>query len=318
MNKVICSLALVMLTWNGHAQDYEGIPSPSVALGFDVFSEELKPDKVLSGKLDRHTIECVGTAADPCFVDATNASFTSLKLKGKYIVLQGGKLSAPQARGPFVELCSYCVARDLHLVGPKTDNSHSSAVWMVENSVWLRGKIHGFGDNRTDAREQDFHGFKVMADNVWILEAEIFDMSGDSVQVGDASRGSANNVYIGGGRFYNNRENGVDIKDSRNVVVSGVTMYGFRPTESSPGEAIIIHDDAYDAKIINNDIYDSTMGIVSSGHEGHVITKNKIKAKDVGIELRNTRNLTVLENEIDAPQRYHIQHGLSFKKRDFR
>ena len=172
-------------------------------------------------------------------------------------------------------------------------------------------KIHGFGDRRVDAPEQDYHGAKVMGRDVWILDSEIYDVSGDSVQCGDASRGDCQRVYIGGGWFHDNRENGVDIKDSRDVVVSGVTMSGFRPTNSSPGEALIIHDDAYDARIFDNIISGAALGIVSSGAAGHVIDGNTIQASREGIQLRNTRKITVTNNTIDAPTCVKKQSGMS-------
>ena len=55
-------------------------------------------------------------------------------------------------------------------------------------------------------------------------------------------------------------------------------MEGFRPTSSSPGEALIVHDDAYDARIYDNIIRDSTLGIVSSGRSGHIIDNDTIVA----------------------------------------
>jgi hypothetical protein len=131
------------------------------------------------------------------------------------------------------------------------------------------------------------------------------------VQVGDASNGAAERIYIGGGYFHHNRENGVDIKDSQDIVVSGVMMEGFRPTSSSPGEALIIHDDAFDAQIYDNVITDSTMGMVSSGRAGHIIDGNNIQALNVGIQLRNTQNITVTNNTVVAPIRIEVQDGVT-------
>lgn len=136
-------------------------------------------------------------------------------------------------------------------------------------------------------------------------------MSGDSVQIGDASRGTGTRIYIGGGYMHHNRENAIDIKDSRDVVVSGVLMEGFRPTASSPGEAVILHDDAYDARILDNVIRDTTLGIVSSGRSGHLIEGNNITALSEGIQLRATTNITVRQNTISAPICVNLQSGVS-------
>jgi parallel beta-helix repeat protein len=291
---------------------YRGIPEPSDVLGFDVWSD-YATDQVLTGNLGNHTLSCNGTEADPCFIDASAATFTKLTVSGTYIVLQGGLVDAPSGSGGWFEShdCRYCVFRDVEVAGPKTDSGHSTAVILGWFNVWIRGSVHGFGDNRTSAGEQDFHGMKVLATDVWILDAEIYDVSGDSVQVGDATRASAERVYMGGGYFHHNRENAVDIKDSRDIVVSGVLMEGFRPTSSSPGEALIIHDDAFDARVYDSIVRDATMGMVSSGRSGHIIDGNNIQALSVGIQLRNTDNITVTNNTVSAPTRIDVQSGVT-------
>lgn len=289
--------------------NYEGIPDPSKALGFDVW-KDYPVDKRVKGERGRERLSCKGTADKPCLIDASSAEFVQLALSGEYAILQGGLVFAESDRGPwFYSDCHKCVIRDLIVVGTKTDNGHSSAIRMNNFNVWIRGKVRGFGDNRPNAREQDYHGMKIMRNDVWVLDAEIYDVSGDSIQVGDASRGAPERVYIGGGHFYNNRENAVDIKDSRDVVVSGVTMSGFKRTASSSGEALIVHDDAFDAVIVNNTIRDTGIGIVSSGKSGHRIENNTIEARAVGIQIRSTRNITVQGNDISAPRRVHVNGG---------
>jgi pectate lyase len=291
---------------------YRGIPSPSGALGFDVWAD-YTVDQVITGSNGQDSINCVGTAADPCLIDATNADFTKLTLSGSYVILQGGLVNAPAGSGPWFSAngCTRCVIRDLEVSGPRVGTTHSAAVSLSNFTVWIRGSVHGFGDNRPDAPEQDYHGFKVQSTDIWILEAEIYDVSGDSVQVGDASRGSGERVYMGGGYYHHNRENAVDIKDSLDVVVSGVLMEGFRPTSSSPGEAVVLHDDAVGAKIYDNIVLDSTIGMVSSGLSGHIIDGNNITALSVGIQLRNTRDITVTNNIVNAPLPIEVQGGVT-------
>ncbi len=174
----------------------------------------------------------------------------------------------------------------------------------------MRGAVHNFGVINT-SEEQDQHGFKIQSDDIWILDVETYELSGDGVQVGDATRGTGNRVYIGGGFHHDNRENAIDIKDSTDVVVSGVRASGFSATSTSPGEAVIIHDDAYNAKILDMNISDSRIGIVSSGKSGHLINGNTIQADSIGIQLRNTRPITVTNNSITAPTRVQCQGGLN-------
>ncbi len=296
---------------SGPDTQYRGIPDPSRELGFDVRGE-YEADQIITGPQGMQTLACTGTASQPCLIDASGATFEKLTISGTYVILQGGEVNAPEGDGAHLVVdCTYCVIRDVEVSGPGIDSGHSSAVRMNAQSVWIGGSIHGFGENSPSAPEQDFHGMKVMVDDVWILDAEIYDVSGDSVQVGDASRGSAARVYIGGGYFHHNRENAVDIKDSEGVVVSGVIMEGFRPTSSSPGEALVVHDDAYNARIFDNIIRDTTIGIVSSGRSGHIINGNDVTGLSVGIQLRNTQDITVTGNTVSAPIPIEVQGGIS-------
>lgn len=286
---------------------WRGVPDPSVHLGFDIFAD-YPAQQTITGNQGNRTLTCNGTAQAPCLIDATNATFTKLNLSGSYVILQGGLVTPPGTDGAHISICSFCVARDVTAKGPKINTGGDSVVGMSANSVWLRGKIHSFGDNRIDAPENDNHGFKVMSDNVWILNAEAYDLAGDSVQVGDASRGAANNVYIAGGLFYNNRENGVDVKDATNIVISGNTMYGFRATPGNdPGAAVVIHDDAYGVKVYENTLTDTNFGVVTSGIRDHEIVDNTIEALSKGIECRNTQNLTIRGNTITAPTPFDRQ-----------
>lgn len=288
---------------------YRGIPDPSATLGYDVFAN-YPAQQTVTGPQGQRQLTCNGTAANPCLIDASGATFTTVAISGSYVILQGGTVNAPSSNGPFVATyqCTNCVIRDVTLTGPGIDNGHSSAVQLSNNSAWIRGSIAHFGNSSTSSREQDFHGIKIQANNVWVWEAEIYDVSGDSIQCGDATRGGCSNVYIAGGSYHSNRENAVDIKDSNNVVVSGVQMYGFSATqENGPNPAIVVHDDAYGSKFYDNDISQTIYGIVTSGVSGHEITGNTISASQIGIQCRNTQNVNISGNTISAPTRIDRQ-----------
>lgn len=290
------------------------IPDPCTHFGYDIFGAHAIDLEIPAGFHDGdYAITAIGTPGDPYVVDARNATFRRAGLTGQYAILLGGTVNADTGSGPFFGAqCNYCAMIGVEVAGPGVDAGHSSAVELSSNTLWFGGSIHGFGDNRQLAPEQDFHGIKPLGvSDIWIIEAEIYDNSGDSIQVGDASRGSASRIYVSGGRMHHNRENAIDIKNSRDVVISGVRMDGFRPTSSSPGEAVILHDDARDAQILDNIITDSTFGIVSSGHSGHIIDGNDIEALDVGIQLRSTQNITVTNNTITAPTRIEEQGGVT-------
>ena len=279
-------------------RSYRGIPDPNAHFGFDV-NGSYAVDRDINGFQGIDTVFCVGSAADPCVIDGTDAVWTELVLVGQYIILQGGVVNSLDDHKLNAGRCDKCVIRDFEVKGPGIDWGHGTAVYLGSETAWIRGSIHDFGDRSYSARENDLHGIKVYGPNVWILDAHIYNMAGDSVQIGDSSRGSADRVYVGGGDFHNNRENAVDIKDSTNVVISCVSMHGFHDTGNDEF-AMVIHDDAFGVLAYDNVIYDTLYGIVSTGEKGHVIDGNTIVAGTIGIQLRNTRDMTVTNNAISA------------------
>jgi hypothetical protein len=86
------------------------------------------------------------------------------------------------------------------------------------------------------------------------------------------------NIFIGGNRFHNNRENAVDIKSSSNVVVSGNTMYGFATSSTSGGAAVVVHYNPENVWILGNTISQSEHGIVSTGSQNLWIVSNIVFA----------------------------------------
>jgi parallel beta-helix repeat protein len=289
--------------WN-----YCNIPDPSEHFGFDVFAE-YSTDEVITGSHGNYTISGNGSPADPYVVDASGATFSDLTVTGSYIIVNGGTVRST-SESAFSGNANYGVYRGIDVGGNNTNWGHGSGAGLRPNSVWYQGKVHNFGVLNT-SQEQDQHGFKLYGPNQWIIEMEGYELSGDGVQIGDASRGSADKVYVAGSYFHDNRENGVDIKDSTGIMICKNRMHGFSPSSSDSGVAMVIHDDAFDAHMAENEIYDTTIGIVSSGARGHIIEDNNIQASRTGIELRNTQNLTVRNNTIDAPTCVNNQSGTS-------
>ena len=157
--------------------------------------------------------------------------------------------------------------------------------------MWLRGSIHNFGDINYSASENDLHGIKTLGSDQWIWEAHIYQVSGDSIQIGDASRGSASRVYVAGGQFHGNRENCLDVKDSQDIVLSGFLCYD----QLNPNDefGVVIHDDAYHTEVLDGMFSNVNFGILSSGQADHVFDRNNIQAFIIGIQLRSTSNRTV-------------------------
>ncbi|MDJ0793293.1 MAG: right-handed parallel beta-helix repeat-containing protein [Woeseiaceae bacterium] len=160
--------------------------------------------------------------------------------------------------------------------GRGESDGHTSAlsVWGVADEqtshvVFVDNEIRDFGDIRPGSRENDYHGVKASryCSDVWILRNKIFNMGGDSVQIGDARLADGqrcSRIYISRNEFFNNRENAVDIKRANNVVVSENLIYNFAPPVSEEATAIVVHDGAASVWILANDIRTSGIGFTNS------------------------------------------------------
>jgi hypothetical protein len=194
----------------------------------------------------------------------------------------------------------------------------SAAVSVLGRYVTVRDNdIHHNGDaNR--ATELDIHGVYVApgAAGVWILRNTIHHNGGDAIQVGSASSPEpwASHVFIGANRLYQDRENGLDIKRSRDVVAAQNLIYGYVVRSSSSGEAIVTHDGAQRVWIVNNVVAASNRGVVSTGARDYVVLGNLI----VGIhhspyEAYDPANLFASAGVItyDTVNSYHLFNTLA-------
>lgn len=134
------------------------------------------------------------------------------------------------------------------------------------------------------------------ARNVWVLNSQIYDNGSDMIQVywqDGRNQPSAENVYIGGNQLYvnlpgggyvNHTENATDIKQSNNVIISSNDMHGFRGSDDgtgngSDGSAVVLNNDdpSKNLWVINNHIYDSTIGIRNQSPNTVYIVGNLIE-----------------------------------------
>ena len=116
----------------------------------------------------------------------------------------------------------------------------------------------------------DHHGVAVgdYAKYVWIVDNNMHDNDGDSIQVNAAAGQFAVSgehpqyVYIGRNIMHHDTENAVDLKDSEHVIVSQNTMYGYRDLFDSDGTPMLGGNEGGRLTwILFNDIYDSQNGI---------------------------------------------------------
>jgi hypothetical protein len=242
------------LTLSGRGTDTNGVWRPIYFVGFDrPSSTNLHANTTW---IDRKEVIVAGTN-----ILIENIAFSKVQIS---------------TRNNFGQSPSYnLVARNCYVVGGGTIADPSSAfsfsgyspALYSGNTMIFRCEIHNYGD-RFAPKENDRTGaisgnFQT---NSWMLENLVYHMSADATRLGsDAGKERLNkNYFVGRNMFYENRENGIDVKQADSAVISENLMFGFRPSSSSGGTALALHYNPRNIWIINNVISNSTQGIVSS------------------------------------------------------
>jgi len=223
-----------------------------------------------------------GTPENPIWVVGNSAAtiIGDWIVKGSYVLFDrvnfstnSGRLQLRPHNGSSIHHMAF---RNSEMVGSGTYGGNSAAVAIygdsvnsVNNIVVYNNIIHDYGDDEYPT-ENDFHGIipTSYSNNIWILNNHIYDNGGDSVQVGSATLTTTarpHHVYIGNNIFHGDRENAIDIKRSQYVVASKNTCYDYAAVSSSSGEAITAHNEPDNVWIINNTVYDSNIGIITTG-----------------------------------------------------
>ncbi len=194
------------------------------------------------------------------------------------------------------------------LGGGITTYEKATGVTIENNHIHDFQKTGGNGDS---------HGIIVQptSKDITVRNNDIHGNSGDSVQCigpeGFSNLPPADGLVIENNHFYDNRENAVDIKTCKNVVVRNNRMHGFRPTSTAKGDAVVVHMSASDVTIEGNDISDSAKGIsVGGNHDGPVPTGIVVRRNRVhgitkanggegsGIRLENSTGTVVVNNTV--------------------
>jgi len=139
---------------------------------------------------------------------------------------------------------------------------------VVENIVWYNNKVAlGSGNLPDDDEEYDdvCIGIQDYTDNIWILENDLSDCSGDCIASGHSANHTATHYYIGGNTLHDTGENAIDIKECQYVVISQNECYNFCGNSAGQvtGLGIVTHygqhgASARDTWIIFNEIYNIT------------------------------------------------------------
>jgi hypothetical protein len=156
----------------------------------------------------------------------------------------------------------------------------SAAIVPTGSDLVILGNEIANNGNARRATELDIHGIKpeVGAERVWILNNNIHENGGDGIQVGNAMSGEPwpRYVYIARNTIHEDRENAVDVKKSRDVIVSTNLLYGYEARDSSAGEVVVTHDGAERIWIVDNVLGAARAGIVCTGAAGYVVAGNVI------------------------------------------
>ncbi len=218
--------------------------------------------------------EARGSAAAPVFIKGVGSPvFTGREgqiiVGGSYLVVEGLVLDQVRLR---MEPGSIKLAIRSNEIRNYPDGpSAMIGATGVTDTVVIGNHVHHCGDLRS-REEMDIIGVVVDdgSENVWVVDNHIHDIAGDSVRVGDnppAPEPWTRFVYIGRNDFHHNQENALDVKQSRDIVVSQNKMHGLRrpASGSDDGTALVIHYDPERVWILANQVYDSSNGIRSTG-----------------------------------------------------
>jgi hypothetical protein len=230
-------------------------------------------------RASRQGWSAAGTAASPVFVRGVGSpvlAIGELRIQGAYFVVEGVVVEGGRV---FLGPGDHLSLRRSEVRG-YDPGGHSAAVAIEGTDVVVHAnEIHGNGDPAA-AAEEDVHGIKASTGDarLWIVDNHIHHNGGDAVQIGSAQADEpwAEHVYIGRNHFHDDRENGVDIKQARDVVVSENRIHSYRPTSSSSGTAVVVHDGPERVWIVNNEIMDAARGVVCTEAVGFYVVGNVI------------------------------------------
>jgi parallel beta-helix repeat protein len=274
---------------------------------------------VIAGSFDALNLNFGCTVDAPCFLlgDPGNppTALGESSLSGSYFVVEGVNFGLPN-NGSGSTLAvggTHGVVRNGSISG---NNSSGGAYTQGQFLLIQNNFIHDNGDVNVSS-DQDRHGLKVGGTDIWIIGNEFTRNSGDGVQVGGiGTQNSVQNIYIGGNTTYNNKQTGIWVKESRNVIISSNLAYNHSPSGSSDGEGIGGQYDSHYVWVIFNEIRDNTggVGFKSSNNGGgtnfyvigNYIHDNINNNYDPGyagsrtaIASRNNADITIVNNTLD-------------------
>ena len=192
-------------------------------------------------------------------------SLRDLGVSGSYAVVEGFVFDGMQVG----LVGSYMALRSSEVKNYSPSSNSAAITGSGTNLVFYNNHIHHNG-NASGTDEVDVHAVKfgTGSSSIWVVDNLIHENGGDEIQLGDANGSEpwVHHVYFGRNTGYGSRENCVDIKRARDIIVSQNDCSGYRPVSSSSGEAIVVHNAPERVWILNNKIHDSALGVVTSSN----------------------------------------------------
>jgi hypothetical protein len=222
-----------------------------------------------------------GTEALPIFIRGVGSPLITNKVttKGQYTIIEGLYMYKTGINvNAHNGICpSYICIRNCEIKGDGTFGNTGTGIAMsgittpktiANNIVVYNNEISYLGKWNSDVQD-DMHGVKPdkYCQYVWIIGNHLHHLGGDSVQIGNVGAADLSYFYIGNNVMHDNHEDGVDIKNCSNVIVSQNEMYNM-----ATGGGAFGHYDANNLWFLFNRMHDSRDAISgsSNSHYGFI------------------------------------------------
>lgn len=245
------------------------------------------------------TINMAGTASAPVYVYGINnpvVSGSRSRISGSHFIFDGFRLTATRL---IMADSSYATIRNTEISGPSTQNGVSLGGHHI---VFYHNDVHHHqGDDK--------HGITITQGStyVWVLDNLLHHNGGDGIQFcHGCSTNPPTYIFIGRNTAYGNRENGIDLKYGRNIVVSQNETYNHHAIEAgvefcyddnsgcttgssgSDGASIVVGSDGAPSNVwvIFNHVHDSGKGIrIEEAYDGVLLGNLIHDVALIGIEF---------------------------------
>ncbi len=243
-----------------------------------------------------------GTATDPVFfygVGSPVISGSRSQINGDYFVFDGFRLTATRV---IATDCHHATLRNTEVAGPSTQNGVSLG---GDHIVFFNNNVHHHqGDDK--------HGVTITQGSsyVWILNNQLHHNGGDGIQFcHGCSANPPEFIFIGANKAYGNRENGIDLKYGKNIVVSENETYNHQASQvgvefcyddnsgctvgssGSDGASIVVGSDGAPSNVwvLYNDVHDSAKGIrIEEAYDGIIMGNLVHNIEGIAIEFEKS------------------------------